>query len=73
MWQVTRGEKSIHQKTQRYCDEIGHDIQQLAAMMKLPRKFTKSTCINKLEAELKRKNIHGQFAKFLNQAHVDKE
>ena len=26
-WQVIRGEKSIHQKAQRYCNEIGHDIQ----------------------------------------------
>ena len=39
-WQVRRGEKSIHQKTQRYCNEIGCDIQQLAAMRKLPRKIT---------------------------------
>ena len=30
--QVTQGEKSNHQKAQRCCDEIGHDIQQLAAM-----------------------------------------
>ena len=73
-WQVTREEKSIHQKAQRYCDEIGHDIQQLAAMRKLPRKITiKSARINKLEAELKRKNMHGQFAKYLDQPHVDKE
>ena len=73
-WQVTWGEKPIHQKTQRYCDEIGHDIQQLAAMRKLPRKIAiKSAHINKLEAELKRKNMHGQFAKYLDQPHVDKE
>ena len=64
---VTRGEKSIHQKAQRYCDEIGHVIQQLAAMRKLPRKIIiKSTRINKPEAELKRKNIHGQFARYLD-------
>ena len=56
-WQVTRGEKSIHQKAQRYFDEIGHDIQQLAAMKKLTRKNTiKFARINKLEAELKTKN-----------------
>ena len=73
-WQITRGEKPIHQKAQRYCDEIGHDIQQLAAMRKLPRKIAiKSAHINKLEAELKRKNMHGQFAKYLDQPHVDKE
>ena len=66
--QVTRGEKSIHQKAQEYCDEIGHDIQQLAAMRKLSRKSTIiSAFINKLEAELKRKNMHGQFAKYLEQ------
>ena len=66
-WQVTQGEKSIHQKVQRYCDEIGRDIQRLAAMRKLPRKFTiKFARINKLEAELKRKNIHGQFPNTLN-------
>ena len=53
-WHVTRGEKSIHQKAQWYCDEIGHDIQQLPAMRKLQRKITiKSAHINKLEAELK--------------------
>ena len=72
-WQVTR-EKFIHQKAQRYCDEIGNDIQQLAPMKKLPRKITiKSARINKLEAELKRKNMHGQFGKYLDQSHVDKE
>ena len=43
-------------------------------MRKLPRKITiKSAHINKLEAELKRKNMHGQFAKYLDQSHVDKE
>ena len=43
-------------------------------MRKLPRKFTiKSVRINKLEVELKRKNVHGQFAKYLDQPHVDKE
>ena len=43
-------------------------------MRKLPRKFTiKSACINKLEVELKRKNVHGQFAKYLDQPHVGKE
>ena len=73
-WQVTRGKKSIHQKAQRYSDGIVHDIQQLAAMKKLPQKITiKSARINKLEAELKRKNMHGQFAKYLDQPHVDKE
>ena len=73
-WQVTRREKSIHQKVQRYCDEIGHDIQQLAAMRTLPRKITiKSARINKLEAELKRKNMHGQLARYLDQPFVDKE
>ena len=73
-WQVTRWEKSIHQKAQRYCDEIGHNIQQLTAMRKLPRKITiKSARINKLEAELKRKNMHGQFARYLDQPHVGKE
>ena len=73
-WQVTRGEKSIHQKGQRYCDETGHDIQQLAAMKKLPRKsIIKSARIKNLEAELKRKNIHVQFAKNLDQPDVDKE
>ena len=56
-WQVTRGEKSIHQKAQRYFHEIVHDIQQLAAMKKLTRKNTiKFARINKLEAELKTKN-----------------
>ena len=40
----------------------------------MPRKFTiKSARINKLEVELKRKNIHGQFAKYLEQPDVDKE
>ena len=43
-------------------------------MRKLPRKIAiKSAHINKLEAELKRKNMHGQFAKYLDQPHVDKE
>ena len=73
-WQVIRGENSIHHKAQRYCDEIGHDIQQLAAMRKLPRKITiKSARISKLEAELKIKNMHGQFARYLDQTYVDKE
>ena len=73
-WQITRAEKSIHQTAQRYCDEIGHNIQQLVIMGKLPQKITiKSVRINKLEAELKRKNIHGQFARHLDQPYVDKE
>ena len=43
-------------------------------MGKLPWIFTiKSARINKLEAELKRKNMHGQFTKYLEQPHVDKE
>ena len=70
-WEVTQEEKSIHQKPQRYCDEIGQDIQQLAPIKKLPRKFTvKSARIHKLEAELKRKNMHGQFAKYLDQPKI---
>ena len=41
-------------------------------MRKLARKITiKSTRINKLEAELKRKNMHGQFVRYLNQPYVD--
>ena len=73
-WQVTWGEKPVHQKTQRHCDEIGHDIQQLAAMRKLPGKINiKSARINKLEVELKRKNMHRQFARHLDQLYVDKE
>ena len=41
-------------------------------MRKLARKITiKSTRINKQEAELKRKNMHGQFARYLNQPYVD--
>ena len=73
-WQVTRGEKSIHEKVQQYCDEIGHDIQQLAAMRKLPKKITiKSARINKLEAELKKKNMHGQLSRYLDQPYVNKE
>ena len=39
-WQVTCGEKSMHQKAQQYCDETGHDIQQLATMRKLLWKIT---------------------------------
>ena len=59
-WQVTCGEKFMHQKAQQYCDETGHDIQQLATMRKLLWKITiKSARINKLEAEPKRKNMHG--------------
>ena len=43
-------------------------------MKKLPLKFTiKSARINKLEAKLKRKNMHRQFAKCVDQPHVDKE
>ena len=73
-WQVIQGEKSIHLKAQRYCDEIGQGIQQLAVVRKLPRKFTiKSARINKLEAELERKYMNGQFAKYLEQPYVDKE
>ena len=72
-WQVTRGEKSIHQKVQQYCDELGHDIQQLTAIRKLPQKSTiRSARINKLEAELKRKNMHGQFARCLDQFKLTK-
>ena len=72
-WQVT-WEKSIHQRAQRYCDGTGHDIQQQADMRKLLQKLTiKSTRINKLEPKLKRKHMHGQFAKYFNQSHVDKK
>ena len=43
-------------------------------MGKLPRKFTiKSAHINILEAELKRKNKNGQFAKYLDQPRINKE
>ena len=43
-------------------------------MVKLPRKFTlKSARLNKLQSELKRTNIHGQFTKYLEQPHVDKK
>ena len=43
-------------------------------MGKLARKFTiKSASIFKVEVELKIKNMHGQFAKYLDQPHVDKE
>ena len=64
----------MHQNAQQHCDEYGHDIQQLAAMRKLPRKIAiKSARINKLEAELKRKNMHGQFARYLDQPHANKE
>ena len=73
-WQVNRGEESIHQKAQQCYNEIGHDIQQLAAMGKLSLIFTiKSSRINKLEAGLKRKNMHGQFTKYFEQPYVNKE
>ena len=39
-WQVACGEKFMHQKAQQYCDETGHDIQQLATMRKLLWKIT---------------------------------
>ena len=43
-------------------------------MVKLPRKFTlKSARLNKLQSELKRTNIHGQFTIYLEQPHVDKK
>ena len=43
-------------------------------MRKLLRKITiKSARINKLEAELKRKNRHEQFARYLDQPYIDKE
>ena len=43
-------------------------------MRKLPWKITiKSARISKLEAELKIKNMHGQFARYLDQPYVDKE
>ena len=43
-------------------------------MRKLPKKITiKSARINKLEAELKRKNMHGQFSRYLDQPYVSKE
>ena len=43
-------------------------------MRKLLRKITiKCARINELEAELKRKNMHGQFARYLDQPYVDKE
>ena len=75
-WHVTQGKKSIHQKAHQYCNETGHDIQQSATMRKLPWKFPiKSARINRLEAKLKRNNMHGtvQFAKYVEQYHVDKD
>ena len=43
-------------------------------MRKLPRKFTiKSARINKLEIEFGGKKIYAQFAKYLDQPHVNKE
>ena len=43
-------------------------------MRKLPRKITiKSARINKREAVLKLKNMHGEFARYLDQPYVNKE
>ena len=43
-------------------------------MKKLLRKITiKSARINKLEAELKRKNRHEKFARYLDQPYIDEE
>ena len=59
---------------QQYHAMHSHGIQQLAAIRKLLLKFIiKSARINKHQVELKRKNIHGQYAKYLDQLQVDKE
>ena len=64
---VTLQKKVMNQKAHQYCDKIGHETQQLAAMRKLLWKFTiKSASIDKMEAEIKKRNIHGQCVKYLD-------
>jgi len=71
-WQLTRGEKSIHQRSQTYCGEINSDVNEMTELSKQQRKAKiKTARITKLKEELLHKNTHGQFCRHLDQPQID--
>ena len=72
-WQFSRGAKSIHNMAQSYCQELQLEIQELTQNNKQQRKSKlKKFRLDKLVNELKNKNLHGQYLKLLDEAHIDK-
>lgn len=71
-WQLTRGEKSIHIKSQNYCAELGIELEAIKEIPKQQRKANiKSKQITKNVNELNIKPTHGQFMRLLQEPHID--
>jgi len=72
-WQLTRGEKSIHQRSQSYCQELQSNINEITMMSKQQRKTKiKNSRIKKFKEELLHKTTHGQFCRHLDQPQIDR-
>lgn len=71
-WQFTRGEKSIHAKAAKYCQEIGLDYDQTQALSKQQLKDSvKKNRVRSMANQLCRKQLHGQYFRKLEENHID--
>ena len=73
-WQTKRGQKSIHKKAEVFTNELDLDLNAIYDLSKLQAKETirkKRITVNR--EKLSEKRMHGQYARLLNQPHVNKE
>ena len=71
-WQTTRRAKSIHERANSYCDQLQLDVNEIATKTKEQRKNEIKTKRNTQKRnELKTKEMHGQYVKLLDEAHID--
>ena len=72
--QLNRGQKSIHHKANKYCEELNLDLNETATKPQHQTKqILKASRIQQQEKELREKATHGQFLRTLEQQHIDKE
>ena len=66
--------KSLHEKANKYSEEIDEDTDELATKTKLQMKNQlKKKRIGKKKQQLSNKAIHGQYLRLLDEAHIDKD
>jgi len=72
--QFERGQKSIHNKATKYCQELQLDYNEITTKTtEQTKRILKNTRKEQQEIELRQKATHGQFLRTLDQQHIDKE
>lgn len=72
--QVHLRSKSIHEKAQKYSEDLGEDVDHLASKTKLQVKNQlKKKRIEQKKQQLSAKEMHGQYLQLLDEPHIDKD